>query len=142
MKKILILKKHEDFNAYYIVFYDYLVKSDEEYEACSEEFLLDLFQAFYDYGPIMSSYLKRKETSFSGNANASKLIQGTNNIVFWDTYSENDITHTINFDDFLRLNDEFQDLWDNEAELIIFRREGQQVTIEGIWDKDNQAISE
>ena len=138
MKKILILKRFEDSISYSLIYEDYLLKSDEEYESNSgERFLFDLFDCFDDFGPIMDTCLRDGATSFGGNCSSARLIQGTNQISFWSIFDENDTIHIMNFDDFLRLNDEFHYLTFKKPDFIIFRKDNKEVTIEGIWNKEN-----
>ena len=136
MQKILITRRLDN-NTRYGVYNDIsLLKSDEEYEI-DEEFILALFDSFQDYGPIIDTWLKEGATSFGGNCSSGRLISGTNEISFWSDFDENETTHIMDFEDFLRLNDEFHYLTFQKPDLIIFRREGELVTIEGTWNKEN-----
>lgn len=134
-EKRLIVRRLGDTNDYNAHHNQEELAQDPDYEYGAHGFLYDLFLSITDFGHFMPMFLEDKSTDFGGNGNWGKII-GNNRITFGDHFD--DVTHEMDFDEFLSINDKYQKLSNLKPDAIIFGRIGEKVTLEGLWlEKDN-----
>jgi len=109
---------------------DPIFEHNYEYVGWSGSFLYDLFCCLDDFGMLINMYLLNNETYFSGNAYCGEII-ADNKIRFKD-YEESFI-HEMDFDEFLRVNKEFDELDRKKANEIWFKIIDDKIIVEGVW---------
>ncbi len=108
--------------------------ADPDYEYDYNKFLWELFNAIDELGPIIPFYLENNWTHFSTTSNWGEIIE--NNIIrFGDNFDPNNSAQEMNFDEFLKIEHQYQILCRSMPDEIIFKRIGKKVTLEGIWHK-------
>ena len=115
----------------YRTYYDQELKNDPNYDFGTNAFLHTLYLVIEDLGHHMPAILKDRLTGFAGNSTWGEIQQ--NKFLFGDEFE--DAKFEMDFDEFLKINDEYQRLCYSLADEIIFRRIGNKVSIEGIWNK-------
>ncbi len=116
----------------------YSEKTDSEDDAKMAKFLYDLFWAIEDFGILVEMYLKNDEIYFSGNAHCGEII-APNKIRFKD-YEESYI-HEMNFDEFLRVNKEYHELYRKKANDIWFKIINDKIILDDFFSVDNDTSS-
>jgi hypothetical protein len=130
--KALKVSKKEYLNGpYHVIFEE---KYAKEYDYQFGKFLDNLFWAIEDFGILVQMNLERNETYFSGNAYCGEIIND-NKIRFKD-YEENFI-HEMDFDEFLRINQEYHELYRKKANDIWFKIINGKIILEGVWLNSN-----
>jgi len=121
-------------NDIYRIYCDQALKNDPNYDYGTNAFLQTLYLAIKDFGHHMPTILKDKLTGFAGHSTWGE-IHPNNKFLFGDDFE--DIIFEMNFDEFLRINNEYQKLCHSSADEIILSKIGNNVSIEGKWHNAN-----
>ena len=133
LEPIKTLKIVRDAKTYHAYYNHQELKDDPDYDYGINAFLHTLYLVLDDFGQYMPIILKKKLTSFGGNSTWGEIQQ--NKFLFGDDFE--DATFEMDFDEFLKINIKYQEFCHLMADEIIFRRIGNKVSIEGIWNKSN-----
>lgn len=135
-KKIKAFKlvRDQEFGNALNLAWDLVFEHEYEYVGNSGNFLYDLYRCIDDFGILIPMYLEMGQNYFSGNAFCGELID-SNSIKFKD-YEENFI-HEMNFDEFMRVNKEYHELYKNKVNDIWFKIIDNKIALEGVWLDNN-----
>lgn len=81
-------------------------------------------------------FLENNWTEFRTDSNWGGLKEN-NKIIFGDNFDESNSHQEIDFDEFLKIYDEYQTLCSHKPDEIIFRRTGDKISMEGKWHHVN-----
>jgi len=114
--------------------WDPIFKDNYNYVGGCGNFLYELFCCIYDLGPCLNENQENNIDHFSGFAYVANRTE-LNKIKFRD-YEES-FSFEMNFDDFLRVSREFNDLDSKKANEIWFKIIDDKIIVEGVWLNNN-----
>jgi len=118
----------------YIVYCTQELISDPDYEYGYNQFLEELFHAIDELGPIIPLCLKTDSKHFETDSNWGELTED-NKIIFGDNFDESNSHQEMNFDEFLKIYHEYKTLCSYKPDEIIFKRFGNEISMQGIWNE-------
>lgn len=117
-------------NDTYRIYFDPALKNDPNYDYGTNAFLLALYLVIKDFGHCMPTTSKDKPTVGGGNSTWGEVTDD-NLFLFGDDFD--DLTYEMDYDQFVKINNEYYKLCYLMADEIILSRIGNKVSIEGKW---------